>query len=99
VHHERLIFRDAGGNLVIYHADPDSRPLAKDAAKFALFCAAVAEMTRQGILDTPDGRPPDCLHLHDWYAALLLVLREYDPDYSALKSIRVAYTIHKLSVQ
>jgi len=78
----------------IYCNDPNNRPFASDAGKFALFCAAVG----QAILNESFG-PLDILHLHDWHAAVLAVLREYDPHYARLKSSRVVYSIHNLSLQ
>jgi starch synthase len=78
----------------IYCDDPPDRPFANDASKFALFCGAVAEAIFAGVFGMPD-----VLHLHDWHAALLLVLRHYMPRYKLLQSIRCAYTIHNLALQ
>lgn len=78
----------------VYCNDGSDRPFATDANKYALFCAAVG----QAILSHSFG-DLDVLHLHDWHAALLLVLREYDPHYAPLKSIHTVYTIHNLSLQ
>ncbi len=39
------------------------------------------------------------IHLHDWHAALLLVLRRYHPAYQRLQQIHCAYTIHNLALQ
>lgn len=83
-----------GGAGVIYCDDLPETPFASDASKFALFSAAVAEMVEQehcGELDV--------LHLHDWHAAMLLVLRQFDPAFEALKSIRCVYTVHNLALQ
>lgn len=78
----------------IYCNDGNDRPFASDASKYALFCAAVG----QAILNECFGRL-DVLHLHDWHAALLAVLREYDPHYARLKNIHTVYSIHNLSLQ
>lgn len=78
----------------LYCNDGSDRPFATDASKYALFCAAVG----QAMLNHSFGRL-DVLHLHDWHSAMLLVLREYDPHYAPLKSIRTVYTIHNLSLQ
>ncbi len=78
----------------VYCDDDDARPFATDASKYAFFCAAVAQVIlHNGFGDL------DILHLHDWHAAMLLVLREYDPELHALKELRTAYTIHNLSLQ
>lgn len=78
----------------IYCNDGNDRPFASDAGKYALFCAAVG----QAVLNECFGRV-DLLHLHDWHAAVLAVLREYDPHYARLKAMRTVYSIHNLSLQ
>jgi len=78
----------------IYCDDPPGRPFETDASKFALFSIAVAEAIRQGAFTDLE-----ILHLHDWHAAFLLILRQYDPTYSALKSLRCVYSIHNLAIQ
>lgn len=94
IDHPSFISRDKDGRYEIYHPDPDERPFATDASKYARFCMAVAEAVKQGVFGTLD-----CIHLHDWHAALLLVLRQYHKDYQPLKPIRTAYTIHNLALQ
>ncbi|MES3006490.1 MAG: glycogen/starch synthase [Pseudomonadota bacterium] len=69
-------------------------PFATDAHKFALYCVAVCELLRTQKLGKVD-----VLHLHDWHAALLAVLRRYATAYQALRTIPVVYTIHNLSLQ
>ncbi len=39
------------------------------------------------------------LHLHDWHASLVAVLRRYMPAYRALRTLPVVYSIHNLSLQ
>ncbi len=78
----------------IYCNDGNDRPFASDAGKYALFCAAVG----QAVLNECFGHV-DILHLHDWHAAVLAVLREYDPHYARLKNMRTVYSIHNLSLQ
>lgn len=78
----------------IYCDDPPSRPFARDASKFALFCAAAAETVLAGLCGTPQ-----VIHLHDWHAALLLLLRRYHPAFHALQHMRCVYTIHNLALQ
>ena len=77
----------------IYHSDPDNRPYATDAGKFAFFGAAVAAWVRS--LDPA----PTIVHLNDWHAAFYLLLREFDPGAAALKRIRTVYSIHNLAYQ
>lgn len=78
----------------IYSNDPLGRPFATDATKFSCFCAAVAAAVNQNLFG-----PLNVLHLHDWHAALLLLLRKYDPAAAALKNLRTVYTIHNLALQ
>ena len=83
-----------GGIGQIYCNDPDNRPFASDATKFALFSAAVAK----AIICDVFGKI-DVIHLHDWHTAMVSVLRAYDPEYQALKDIKTVYTIHNLALQ
>ncbi len=78
----------------IYCNDPPSRPFATDATKFALFSAACG----QAILNESFG-PVDILHLHDWHAAIVSVLREYSPHFARLKNIPTVYSVHNLAIQ
>lgn len=90
---EHRLFSPCGKGMV-YCNDSNDRPFATDAGKYALFCAAVG----QAILNQAFGRL-HVLHLHDWHAALLAVLRKFDPRYSSLKEIKTVYTIHNLALQ
>ncbi|MGK0500065.1 MAG: starch synthase [Oceanicoccus sp.] len=83
-----------GGDGQIYCNDASNRPFATDASKFALFCAAAGS----AIIDNHFG-DVDVLHLHDWHAAMLAVLRAFDPGYKALQKIDTVYTIHNLALQ
>jgi starch synthase len=83
-----------GGKGKIYCDDPDNRPFATDATKFALFSASVAK----AIISDVFGKI-DVLHLHDWHTAMVSVLRAFDPEYQQLKSIKTVYTIHNLALQ
>jgi starch synthase len=78
----------------IYCDDPPTRPFARDATKFALFCSAAAELIVQDRIERPD-----VIHLHDWHAALLLLLRRYHPACRTLRAIRCVFTIHNLALQ
>jgi starch synthase len=82
------------GVYEIYCDDPPERPFARDASKYALFCTAVAEAVTRGTF----GRL-DCIHLHDWHMAFLLVLRQFHVTYQSLRKIRIVYTIHNLALQ
>jgi len=77
----------------IYCHDPADRPFATDASKFAFFCAALAAYVKQC------SGSYDVVHLHDWHAGFYLLLRAYDPQVAALKSIRTVFTIHNLALQ
>lgn len=83
----------AGGAGAIYCSDHYG-PFATDAHKFALFCSAVCEALIQNVLPAVD-----VIHCHDWHSANVLILREYDPTYRSLKSLRTVYSIHNLSIQ
>lgn len=82
------------GRGKVYCDDPPDQPFATDASKFALFTAAVAEALEQKVFGAVD-----VVHLHDWHAALLLVLRRYERRYRSLQHLRCVYTLHNLSLQ
>lgn len=82
-----------GGVGAIYCHDDDA-PFASDAQKFALFCTAVCDW-----LISDELHRPDVIHLHDWHAGLVSVLRRFHPRYRSLQSIHSVYTIHNLSLQ
>jgi len=84
----------AGGQGKIYCDDPPQRPFATDASKFALFCMAAAELLTQR-----QAPLPTVIHLHDWHAALFLLLRRYHPAYRRLQNVRCVFTIHNLALQ
>ncbi len=94
VDHRSFVSRDDDGRFEIYHHDPPWAPFAADATKFAFFCRAVAAALKAGMIATPD-----YLHLHDWHAAFLLLLREFDRRFAFLKAIPAIYTIHNLGLQ
>jgi starch synthase len=95
VDHPLFESRDpATGRHRIYTPDPSDAPFASDATKFALFGTAVAEAVTQGVF----GRLT-CLHLHDWHAAFVLLLRRWDERYRKLGPLRAAFTIHNLALQ
>lgn len=93
IHHPGFLWVERG-RPQIYRTDPPETPFASDASKFALFCAAVAEGIVRDAFQTLT-----CIHLHDWHAAFLLILRKYRAGYGALQGIRTAYTIHNLALQ
>ena len=82
------------GKGQIYCNDPPEAPFSRDASKFALFCVAVAEGMTQGAFGQVD-----VLHLHDWHAAFVLILRRYHPAYRSLHDIRSVFSIHNLALQ
>ena len=77
----------------IYFNDPD-KPFYTDTLTFSRFGAIVAEAIYKGVFDKID-----IVHLHDWHASFLLLLREYHERYHALKKIRMVYSIHNLAIQ
>lgn len=83
-----------GGKGAVYCDDGNDRPFASDASKYALFCSAVGMAINNNVFG-----PLDVLHLHDWHAATLAVLRSFDENYQALQSLKVVYSIHNLSLQ
>ena len=82
------------GTGQIYCDDPPERPFASDASKFSLLCTCAADMICNGALGDID-----VLHLHDWHAAFLLILREFEPCFKKLKEFHCVYTIHNLALQ
>ncbi len=95
LHHPDFESYDAAnGAHRIYVNDPGGSPFQSDAAKYALFCAAVAEALSRGLFGEID-----VLHLHDWHAAFVAVLRAYHEKYRSLRDIHTVYTIHNLAYQ
>jgi starch synthase len=82
------------GKYEIYSHDRPDRPFATDATKFACFDAAAGTAVGQHLFG-----PLDVLHLHDWHAAFLLILRRFDPVFAHLKQLRTVFTIHNLALQ
>ncbi len=93
-HPKFLSYDKENGVYKIYNDDPPEQPFASDALKFALFCTAVAEAIKQDIFGHID-----CIHLHDWHAAFLLILRKFHLNYSELQKFRSVFTIHNLALQ
>ncbi len=89
---ENALFAACGIGSI--YCDDEWGPFSTDAHKFALFCLGVCHAIVTGAIERPD-----VIHLHDWHAALLLFLRRHHPAYKALRSLRVVYTIHNLSLQ
>ncbi len=85
--------KKTGDRYQIYCNDPPGKPFETDATKYAFFCRAVAESVKKIFFDI------DCIHLHDWHSAFLLVLRRFHKNYSFLKKYRTVFTIHNLSIQ
>jgi starch synthase len=81
------------GQHRIYTDDPET-PFENDANRFALFCAAASQAIIMGLIGSFE-----IIHLHDWHAALILFLRRFSPNFTALRSIHTVYTIHNLVIQ
>ena len=95
VHHPHLSAWDPeSADHRIYVDDPPDHPFATDAFRFALFCAAAATAVTEQILDSVD-----IIHLHDWHAAFVLILRKFAPYHGALARIRTVFSIHNLALQ
>lgn len=95
IHHPALGAFDAqAGKFRIYTDDPPDRPFFTDASRFALFGAAVSAAAGSKLLGKID-----CIHLHDWHAAFVALLRAFHPDCAELKKMRLIYTIHNLALQ
>lgn len=90
---EHPLFSNAGEGEIYCDDGPD-KPFASDATKFALFSIAVCQL----VTDTWHDRT-DILHLHDWHAAWVAILREYVAAFAPVKSKRCVYTIHNLALQ
>ncbi len=90
IHHPEI---KAGQIGHIYHDDPEE-PFYTDNIKFTIFCTAVAEAIKKGAFGKLD-----VVHMHDWHSSLLLFLKEFHPEYKALKKMRFVYTIHNLAIQ
>jgi len=43
--------------------------------------------------------PPDVVHAQDWHTGVYFLLREFDPRFRRLQSIRSVFTIHNLAYQ
>lgn len=86
------LFAACGAGAIYCH--DDQAPFATDANKFAFFCTAVCDW-----LIADELHKPDVLHLHDWHAAMVAVLRRFHPRYAGLLNIHTVYTIHNLSLQ
>ncbi|MGW7678170.1 glycogen synthase [Shewanella sp. S23-S33] len=78
----------------IYSQGSAERPFADDATKFAFLCASVATALVTGRVPMPT-----VLHLHDWHAGCLAMLRAFVPEFSALKEIECVFSIHNLALQ
>lgn len=95
LHHAAFETTDsASGRKMIYVDDGAEHPFDSDATKFACFNAAVAQAVLQGTFGDVD-----IVHLHDWHAGFYLMLREFDPSLSDLRSKRTVFTIHNLALQ
>jgi starch synthase len=95
IHHAWLdAFDQATGRHRIYVNDAPDMPFFSDGSRFACFCSAAAVALCQGVFDQPD-----VVHLHDWHAAFIALLRRYHPACTALKPIRTVFSIHNLALQ
>ena len=82
------------GDKQVYTEGSHDRPFAEDATKFALFNLAVAKAYVDQVIPAVDA-----LHMHDWHAGILVMLRAFSPEYAALKTIPCVFSIHNLALQ
>ncbi|QIR14645.1 glycogen/starch synthase [Shewanella aestuarii] len=73
---------------VYCNGSPD-RPFAQDATKFALFSLSVATALKNNLLNHYD-----VMHLHDWHAAMVAMLRSCVTEFSALQNMYALYFYH-----
>lgn len=93
VHHS--VFTNTQNRGQIYIHDDAANPFASDATRFALFCSAVAEIIKIGLI-----REFNTIHLHDWQSAFLLFLKTFEPHYQRqLSKYNYVYSIHNLGYQ
>lgn len=78
----------------VYLNDIDNRPFARDATKYAFFCAAIAEAITLDLF-----APIDVVHLHDWHSAVFAVLAKYSERYQPLTAIKQVFTVHNIALQ
>jgi len=95
VHHPILVSRRPDSRrFQIYTHDPPRQPYFTDATRFAFFSQAAAAAVSQQLI-----QGLDCIHLHDWHAAFVAILRRFHPDHECLQAIRTVYSIHNLAFQ
>ena len=78
----------------IYIDDGAERPFASDANKFALFGLGVCQFICDHLTDKAD-----VIHLHDWHAAFVAILRTYDASFAKLNQLKCVYSIHNMALQ
>ncbi|MCF2856023.1 glycogen/starch synthase [Pseudoalteromonas sp. SMS1] len=85
------LFSEHGGAV---YCNDDGRPFYTDANKFAFFSAAVCEVIEHELISDVD-----VLHLHDWHAACVAVLRRFSPRFERIKHLKTVFTVHNLALQ
>ena len=78
----------------VYCDDEGFQPFATDATKFAFFNIAVAQALVENKIPWPTH-----MHCHDWHAAFILIVREFDKRFVKLKTIKTVFSIHNLAMQ
>ena len=84
LHHDGF---DGDGRGTIYHDDGAARPFATDATRFALLSSAAATWLSHDVGDDA------VVHLHDWHAAPVAVLRTFEPATASLGRLRTVFTL------
>ncbi|OCQ22030.1 glycogen synthase [Pseudoalteromonas luteoviolacea] len=85
------LFSEHGGDI---YCNDGGRPFYTDANKFAFFSAAVCEVIEHALIEDID-----VLHLHDWHAACVAVLKHFSPRFEKLKKLKTVFTVHNLALQ
>jgi starch synthase len=87
-----------GGAIGAVYIDSGARgggPFEDDAARFAFFSAAVAQL----LLEEDRYRQVNVLHCHDWHTGTLALLARLSPRFTALNQLATLFTIHNLDYQ
>jgi starch synthase len=87
-----------GGKNGAVYIDSQARgggPFEDDAARFAFFSAAVAQL----ISEENRYRQVNVVHCHDWHTGTLALLARFSPRFTTLNDLPILFTIHNLDYQ
>ncbi len=83
------------GSVYVDSAKHGGGPFEDDAARFAFFSTAVAQL----LLREERYEGVEVLHCHDWHTGTLALLARLSPQYAALRQLPILFTIHNLDYQ